>query len=78
VENLSGALWLIGVAVSVVGFVWVLGVAFTEGVGWGMACLIIPVTPVILLLARPGEAWKACMVYGVGLAMTTGAQMLGG
>jgi ABC-type Fe3+-siderophore transport system permease subunit len=75
-ESLSGALWLLGGAVAVVGFIWVLGVAFSESVVWGVACMLIPIAPFLLLLSRPREAWKPSTLYLVGIGLIALASAL--
>jgi len=79
-------LTVIGVFGMLVGGFWMIGVAFTESVGWGLLTLFVPFGRLIFLVKhweigkRPFFVWLAslgllligALFYGVGIALTAG------
>jgi hypothetical protein len=59
------ALLVLGIALSVIGGIWLLITAFQESVGWGVACLLLPIVGLIFVFLHWEEAKKPFLI-GLG------------
>jgi hypothetical protein len=66
---------IVGVTVSVAGWIAFLGVAFRENVLWGLACMFIPLLSLVFAFTHWQDARKGYLVHVVGaLAIYVGAE----
>jgi hypothetical protein len=69
----------VGVAIAVIGGIWLLVVAFQESVGWGIACLLIPFVSLVFVIMHWDKAKKPFLVNLLGAAIIiVGGAALGG
>ena len=66
-ETIGMLLLFVGFAVMAVGGIWFLVVAFTEGVGWGLACMFIPFVSLYFLVKFWDNAKKPFFIQLAGL-----------
>jgi len=59
---------LIGIALAVVGDVWIIVLAFRTGLLWGLGCLFLPPVGLIYCVLHFRETWKPLIVSVVGWA----------
>jgi len=59
---------LIGIALAVVGYLWIIVLAFRTGLLWGLACLLLPPVGLIYCILNFRETWKPLVVSIVGWA----------
>ena len=72
------ALLVIGIIIGVVGGIWLLITAFQESVGWGVACLLLPIVSLIFVFLHWQEAKKPFLIGLAGnLIALAGAAMSG-
>jgi hypothetical protein len=60
---------LIGIALAVAGYLWIIVLAFRAGLLWGLGCLFLPPVGLIYCILHVRETWKPLVVSGVGWAM---------
>jgi len=71
-------LLVVGLIGSVVGGIWLLITAFQESVGWGLACMFLPVVSLIFVFVHWQEAKRPFLVGLAGnLILIAGAVMRG-
>ena len=69
-------LLVVGLIGSVVGGIWLLITAFQESVGWGLACMFLPVVSLIFVFVHWQEAKRPFLVGLAGnLILIAGAAM---
>jgi hypothetical protein len=68
------ALSVIGYIVMLVGWIWILVVAFKHSLGWGLASLLIPLVGLIFVALNFAAAKKPFLIWlaGLGLAIIGG------
>lgn len=77
-ETLGLILVIVGALVAVGGYIWFLGVAFSEGPAWGLLCFFLPIVSLIFLAIRPAQAWKPTVTYLSGvISLLVGASLMG-
>jgi len=59
---------LIGIALAVVGNLWIIVLAFRTGLLWGLGCLFLPPVGLIYCILNFRETWKPLVVSVVGWA----------
>ena len=57
--------------------IWFLVAAFREGVGWGLACLFLPLAAPIFLIMHLRETWKPGLLSFLGAVFCMGGMFLG-
>jgi hypothetical protein len=58
-----GLLFLVaGYAVALIAGIWLLIIAFQEHVGWGLACLFLPIVSLIFVITHWEEAKKPFLI----------------
>jgi hypothetical protein len=62
------SLALIGIALAVVGNLWIIVLAFRTGLLWGLACLFLPPVGLIYCILNFRETWKPLLLAVVGWA----------
>ena len=75
---IAGILVLIGLIVSLVGFIWVVVVAFKTSVLWGIGSLIIPFVALIFAIMHWNIAKKPFFIWLGGLVLMIIGAMMGG
>jgi hypothetical protein len=60
------ALLVVGIILSVVGGIWLLITAFQESVGWGVACLLLPIVTLIFVFLHWEESKKPFLISLAG------------
>ena len=72
------ALLVLGIILSVVGGIWLLITAFQESVGWGLACLLVPIVGLIFVFLHWEESKKPFLItLGGNLLFIAAAAMKG-
>jgi len=66
-EILGILLMAAGGLVTLAGGLWFLMVAFEEGIGWGLGCLLVPFVSLIFLVTHWDEAGKPFLVQLAGM-----------
>jgi len=59
---------LIGIALAVVGNLWIIVLAFRTGFLWGLGCLFLPPVGLLYCVLNFRETWKPLVVSVVGWA----------
>jgi hypothetical protein len=57
-----------GIALALVGNVWITVLAFRTGLLWGLGCLFLPPVGLIYCILHVRETWKPLVVSVVGWA----------
>lgn len=71
-------LFILGIAACVVGGLWLLITAFQESVGWGVACLLLPIVSLIFVFLHWEDAKKPFLIGLAGnLLLIAGHAMKG-
>lgn len=66
---------IVGLTVSVAGWIVFLGVAFRENFFWGLSCMCVPLLSLIFAFTHWQDARKGYLVHVVGaLAIIVGAE----
>ena len=65
-------LFVVGVALAIIGAVWFLLGAFSEGILWGLAVMFIPFVSVIFLIVHWQRARWPFLLYLFGSALVIG------
>lgn len=65
-KTIGMVLLLVGLGLGFVGGVWFLFSAFQESIGWGFACLVLPLASLLFLFLHPERAIKPFLVSLVG------------
>lgn len=65
-KTIGTVLLLVGVGLGFVGGIWFLFSAFQESLGWGFACLLLPLSSLLFLFLHPERAIKPFLVSLVG------------
>ena len=60
-------LQLIGYGLILVAYVWIVVLAFSKGLGWGVACLLCPLVQLIYVIQYWGECENPLMCWGGGI-----------
>lgn len=63
------ALFLIGLAINTVGWLMVVWIAFKESVGWGIACLLVPLAYIVFVITHWQDARKGFFTALGGMAI---------
>jgi len=72
------ALLVVGVILSVVGGIWLLITAFQESVGWGLACMLLPIVSLIFVFLHWEESKRPFLIgLGGNLLLIAGAALRG-
>jgi hypothetical protein len=68
----GSVLMLLGRIIALVGWVWLVSVAYGEGFFWGLGCVFLPFVWIIVTVKFWQEARKAALVLGVGWLLVFG------
>ncbi|WP_269526041.1 hypothetical protein [Coraliomargarita parva] len=68
-ESLVTALDLIGLAIVIIGWIWLLIESFSVSVLWGLGCLLLSPVQLIFLIVHWSEAKKPFFMQLSGLAL---------
>ena len=60
----------LGWAVAVVGYIWLLVLAFTENIGWGIGSLLCGIVALIFGITRWPETKVPLLIYAAGLILS--------
>jgi hypothetical protein len=72
------ALLVIGILLSVVGGIWLLITAFQESVGWGLACMFLPIVSLIFVFLHWEESKRPFLIGLAGnILVIAGAALKG-
>jgi len=71
-------LLVLGIGLSVVGGLWLLITAFQESVGWGVACLLLPIVGLIFVFLHWEDAKKPFLVGLAGNLLLLAAHAMKG
>ena len=69
---------IFGLIIFVIGGFWFLVVAFKQSVLWGIACLLLPIVPLIFTLVHWSEAKSPFFMQVVGFVLLLIGAFLGG
>jgi hypothetical protein len=72
--TLAMILAVIGYIISLVGGIWLLVVAFQEGIGWGLACLLLPFVSIVFVILHWEDAkspFLTSLAGGVALILAS-------
>jgi hypothetical protein len=73
------ALLYLGWFIAVVGYVWLLILAFSENIGWGIGSLLCGIVALIFAVTRWPETKVPALIYIAGLLIAgAGAALTGG
>lgn len=68
-DNLLGAIFLAGVAISAIAIVWLVVLACRTHWAWGVSCLLVFPMVVVFALLHGRRSWKPALVLTVGLGL---------
>lgn len=66
-----------GFLLFLLGGIWLLVLAFGRGVGWGLACLLLPPAQIIFVIMHWRDAWQAAGVAFLGGLLTVTGMVFG-
>ena len=69
---------ILGLIVFVIGGFWFLVVTFQKSVLWGIACLLLPIVPLIFLFVHWQEAKRPFLMQMAGFVLVLIGAFLGG
>ena len=75
---MATVLLFIGVAICLVGGIWLLVVAFQESIWWGIGSLLLPIVGLIFVILHWQEAKKPFLIQLGGVAFMILGIVLGG
>jgi hypothetical protein len=76
-ETLSYGVMFTGIAILFIGFMWSVGVIFTENPFLAVVCLFVPLACLYVMSNRLPERWRPFTVFVSGIVlMTTGMIMV--
>ena len=75
---MATVLLFVGLAIGLVGGIWLLVVAFQESVWWGIGCLLLPIVSLIFVILHWQEAKKPFLIQLAGVAFVILSIVLGG
>lgn len=64
------ALQVIGTILALVGWVWLLVIAFSENIGWGIGSLLCGIVALIFAITRWPETKTPALIYVAGLILS--------
>jgi len=71
-------LLVLGIGCCVVGGIWLLITAFQESVGWGVACLLLPIVGLIFVFLHWEDAKKPFLISVAGNLLLIAAHAMKG
>jgi hypothetical protein len=56
------ALMVLGYGIAIAGGIWVLVLAFQEGIGWGIGCLLCGIVQLVFIIMNFDQCWKPLLL----------------
>jgi hypothetical protein len=66
---MDGIIWL-GVLITFVAWIWIIVLAFKKSIGWGFACMFIPLAPLVYVIMYRRFLPLAVLVVGILMYFT--------
>lgn len=70
------ALAILGAILGIVGYVWLLVLAFSENIGWGIGSLLCGIVALVFGITRWPETKVPILLYVTGLVLSGAGQAL--
>jgi hypothetical protein len=62
-------LGLVGIALAVAGYLWIVALAFRSGPLWGLGCLLLPPVGLLYCILHFRDTWKPFVLSVAGWTM---------